>query len=137
MIITLKKNTPQPEIGRLIQNFENQGVQVNMISGANYNVFGLVGDTAKLDERRIMANEWVEDVTRIAAPYKLANRMFHPQDSVIDVSGVKVGGQEKIVVIGGPCSVEGEAMICDIAQQVKDAGGVMLRGGAYKPRTSP
>lgn len=137
MIITLKKNTPQPEIDRLIQNFEKQGVQVNMISGANYNVFGLVGDTAKLDERRIMANEWVEDVTRIAAPYKLANRMFHPQDSVIDVSGVKVGGQEKIVVIGGPCSVEGEAMICDIAQQVKDAGGVMLRGGAYKPRTSP
>ena len=137
MIITLKKNTPQPEIDRLIQNFEKQGVQVNMISGANYNVFGLVGDTAKLDERRIMANEWVEDVTRIAAPYKLANRMFHPQDSVIDVSGVKVGGQEKIVVIGGPCSVEGEAMICDIAQQVKDAGGGMLRGGAYKPRTSP
>ncbi|RGR75034.1 3-deoxy-7-phosphoheptulonate synthase [Holdemania filiformis] len=137
MIITLKKNTPQPEIDRLIQNFEKQGVQVNMISGANYNVFGLVGDTAKLDERRIMANEWVEDVTRIAAPYKLANRMFHPQDSVIDVSGVKVGGQEKIVVIGGPCSVEGEEMICDIAQQVKDAGGVMLRGGAYKPRTSP
>ena len=137
MIITLKKNTPQPEIDRLISNFEKQGVQVNMISGANYNVFGLVGDTAKLDERRIMANEWVEDVTRIAAPYKLANRMFHPQDSVIDVSGVKVGGQEKIVVIGGPCSVEGEEMICDIAQQVKDAGGVMLRGGAYKPRTSP
>ena len=137
MIITLKKNTPQPEIDRLIQNFEKQGVQVNMISGANYNVFGLVGDTAKLDERRIMANEWVEDVTRIAAPYKLANRMFHPEDSVIDVSGVKAGGQEKIVVIGGPCSVEGEAMICDIAQQVKDAGGVMLRGGAYKPRTSP
>ena len=137
MIITLKKNTPQPEIDRLIQNFEKQGVQVNMISGANYNVFGLVGDTAKLDERRIMANEWVEDVTRIAAPYKLANRMFHPEDSVIDVSSVKVGGQEKIVVIGGPCSVEGEAMICDIAQQVKDAGGVMLRGGAYKPRTSP
>ena len=131
MIITLKKNTPQPEIDRLIQNFEKQGVQVNMISGANYNVFGLVGDTAKLDERRIMANEWVEDVTRIAAPYKLANRMFHPEDTVVDVAGVK------IVVIGGPCSVEGEAMICDIAQQVKDAGGVMLRGGAYKPRTSP
>ena len=80
MIITLKKNTPQPEIDRLIQNFEKQGVQVNMISGANYNVFGLVGDTAKLDERRIMANEWVEDVTRIAAPYKLANRMFHLGD---------------------------------------------------------
>ena len=137
MIITLKKNTPQPEIDRLIKNFEKQGVQVNMISGANYNVFGLVGDTAKLDERRIMANEWVEEVTRIAAPYKLANRMFHPEDSVINVSGVKVGGHEKIVVIGGPCSVEGETMICDIAQEVKDAGGVMLRGGAYKPRTSP
>ena len=139
MIITLKKNTPQPEMSRLIQNFEKQGVQVNMISGANYNVFGLVGDTAKLDERRIMANEWVED-HRIAAPYKLANRIVPSgrlRQSTPAASGSVLARRRSVVIWGGPCSVEGEAMICDIAQQVKDAGGVMLRGGAYKPRTSP
>ena len=74
---------------------------------------------------------------RIAAPYKKANRLFHPLDSVIDVDGIKVGGKEKIVVIGGPCSVEGEESVMRIAKAVKEAGGCMLRGGAYKPRTSP
>lgn len=137
MIITLKKETPQPEIDRLIHSLESQGVQVNMISGTHYNVFGLVGDTARVDEKRLLANDWVDEVTRIAAPYKLANRMFHPQDSVIDVSGVKVGGNEKIAVIAGPCSVEGQDSVCEIARAVKEAGASMLRGGAYKPRTSP
>ena len=108
-----------------------------MISGTHYNVFGLVGDTARVDEKRLLANDWVDEVTRIAAPYKLANRMFHPQDSVIDVSGVKVGGNEKIAVIAGPCSVEGQDSVCEIARAVKEAGASMLRGGAYKPRTSP
>ena len=137
MIITLKKETPQLEIDRLIHSLESQGVQVNMISGTHYNVFGLVGDTARVDEKRLLANDWVDEVTRIAAPYKLANRMFHPQDSVIDVSGVKVGGNEKIAVIAGPCSVEGQDSVCEIARAVKEAGASMLRGGAYKPRTSP
>ena len=90
-----EKETPQPEIDRLIHSLESQGVQVNMISGTHYNVFGLVGDTARVDEKRLLANDWVDEVTRIAAPYKLANRMFHPQDSVIDVSGVKVGEETK------------------------------------------
>lgn len=85
----------------------------------------------------ITANPYVENVKRIAAPYKKANRLFHPLDSVIDVDGIKVGGKEKIVVIGGPCSVEGEESIMRIAKEVKEAGGCMLRGGAYKPRTSP
>ena len=137
MIITLKKETPQPEIDRLIHSLESQGVQVNMISGTHYNVFGRVGDTARVDEKRLLANDWVDEVTRIAAPYKLANRMFHPQDSVIDVSGVKVGGNEKIAVIAGPCSVEGQDSVCEIARAVREAGASMLRGGAYKPRTSP
>ena len=79
----------------------------------------------------------MDHVSRIAAPYKKANRLFHPEDSVIDVGGVKVGGREKVVVIGGPCSVEGEEQIMTIAKAVKDAGCAMLRGGAYKPRTSP
>lgn len=76
-------------------------------------------------------------MTRIGAPYKKVNRLFHLEDSVVDVAGVKIGGKEKVVVIGGPCSVEGKEEICDLAQKVKDAGADMLRGGAYKPRTSP
>ena len=137
MIITLKKNTPNQEVDHLIQQFESQNLKVSLITGENYNVFGLVGDTAQLDERRILANEWVENVQRIAAPYKMANRMFHHEDSIIDVGGIKVGGQEPIVIIGGPCSVEGREMMEEIAVDVKNAGGSMLRGGAYKPRTSP
>ncbi|MCI5773987.1 MAG: 3-deoxy-7-phosphoheptulonate synthase [Erysipelotrichaceae bacterium] len=137
MIITLKKDAPKQEVEKLIKQFENQGLKVNLITGENYNVFGLVGDTAKIDERRIQANEWVANVQRIAAPYKLANRMFHPEDSIIEVDGIKIGGHEPIVVMAGPCSVEGKSMIEKLALEVKQAGAKMLRGGAYKPRTSP
>ena len=137
MIITVKKEAPQQEIDKLIQGFEKRGLQVTLIHGDNYNVFGLVGDTAGLDDKTIRANPFVEEVTRIAAPYKKANRLFHPQDSVIDVAGIKIGGNEKIVVIGGPCSIEGANETLEIAEAVKDAGADMLRGGAYKPRTSP
>lgn len=137
MIITCKKDAPQQEVSKIVHAFESQGLQVNIIHGANYNVFGIVGDTHVVDEKRLMSNPWVENVTRVAAPYKKVNRFFHPEDSVIDVDGIKVGGKEKIVVIGGPCSVEGVDMMCSLAQDVKDAGGVMMRGGAYKPRTSP
>ncbi len=137
MIITCKKGAPQHEIDKIIKEFSDIGLEVNLIRGENYNVFGLVGDTTVIDEKIIRANPWIEDVTRIAAPYKKVNRLFHPEDSIIDVAGIKIGGKEKIVVIGGPCSVEGKEEICDIAQKVKEAGGTMLRGGAYKPRTSP
>lgn len=136
MIITLKKEAPKQEVDKLLKKFENMDLQVTLIQGANYNVFGLVGDTSKLDEKSVLANPIVFNVQRVAEPYKLANRMFHPEDTVVDVNGIKVGGN-KIVMIAGPCSVEGENQICRIAQQVKDAGACMLRGGAYKPRTSP
>ncbi|MGN1343325.1 MAG: 3-deoxy-7-phosphoheptulonate synthase [Traorella sp.] len=137
MIITCKKGAPQVEIDKILQEFKEKGLEVNLITGANYNVFGIVGDTTIVDDKRLMSNPWVENVTRVAAPYKKVNRLFHPEDSIIDVSGIKVGGNEKVVVIGGPCSVEGLDQICDLAQDVKDAGACMLRGGAYKPRTSP
>ena len=137
MIITCKKGAPQNEIDKIIKEFSDKGLEVNLIRGENYNVFGLVGDTTIIDEKSIRANPWIEDVTRIAAPYKKVNRLFHPEDSVIDVAGIKIGGKEKIVVIGVPCSVEGKEEICHLAQKVKEAGGTMLRGGAYKPRTSP
>ena len=137
MIITLKKDIPLSEVERIVESYEKKGFQVNNSRGSNYHILGLIGDTTSLDEKIIKANPWIEDVTRIAAPYKKANRLFHPEDTVVDVAGIKIGGKENIVVIGGPCSVEGEESICHIAQEVKAAGGMMLRGGAYKPRTSP
>ncbi|MEF2783686.1 MAG: 3-deoxy-7-phosphoheptulonate synthase, partial [Clostridium sp.] len=137
MIITLKKHAPKDEVDKLIKNFESKGLSVTLIQGDNYNVFGLVGDTSKIDERLIKAHPFVENVNRIAAPYKKANRLFHPSDTIIDVNGIKIGGNEKIIIIGGPCSVESEEQILKIAKEVKEAGGDMIRGGAYKPRTSP
>lgn len=137
MIITLKKDAPEQEVAKIRANFESKGLRVNMILGEDFNVFGLVGDTAHLDERDILANEWVENVQRVSAPYKLANRMFHPQDTIVNVAGIPIGGKEPVVIMGGPCSVEGEEQVVRIAKEVRDAGGCILRGGAYKPRTSP
>ena len=137
MIITMKKDTPKSEVEKLIGGIEKKGLKVTKIEGANYDVFGLVGDTTIIDEKVIAANPFVDNVQRVAAPYKKANRLFHPADTVVDVCGVKVGGQEDIVVIGGPCSVETKDVLFEIAGKVKEAGGKMLRGGAYKPRTSP
>ena len=137
MIISTKRGTPAAELEKIIHEFEAKGLSVTMIRGTDYNVFGLVGDTTILDEKQIRANPYVENVQRVSEPYKKANRLFHEADSIIDVAGVKVGGHEKIVVIGGPCSVEGEQPTIDVAKKVKAAGGTILRGGAYKPRTSP
>ena len=136
MIITLKKTAPEKEVNELIDLLESRGLKITKIVGENYDVFGLVGDTASLDERSILANPIVFNVQRVAQPYKLANRMFHPEDTIVDVNGIKIGGQ-KIVMIAGPCAVEGEEAICSVAGKVLEAGADMLRGGAYKPRTSP
>lgn len=137
MIITMKKTTPKKEIDALMGRLEARGLKIHSSIGENYNVFGLVGDTSLIDPKQIEANPYVESVVRVAAPYKKANRVFHPEDSIIDVGGIKVGGMEDIVVIGGPCSIEGREATLNIAKEVKEAGGCMLRGGAYKPRTSP
>lgn len=136
MIITLKKEAQQEKIDQLIHRFENMGLQVTVIYGENYNVFGLVGDTSKVDEKNVMANPIVANVQRVDEPYKLVNRKFHPEDTIIDVNGIPIGGK-KIVMIAGPCSVEGKEQITRIAKEVKACGADMLRGGAYKPRTSP
>ena len=137
MIISTKRGTPQEELQKIISEFESQGLEVTLIRGTDYNVFGLVGDTTKLDERSILANPWVDNVTRVSAPYKRANRLFHPADSVIDCGGVKIGGKEKIAVMAGPCSIESEEQALRIASSVKAGGATLFRGGAYKPRTSP
>ena len=137
MIISTKKGTPKEELEKIVDKFEKQGLDVTLITGKDYNVFGLVGDTTKIDERDVLANPWIDNVTRVSAPYKRANRLFHPADSVIDCGGVKIGGKEKIAVMAGPCSIESEEQITYCAQRVKAAGASLLRGGAFKPRTSP
>lgn len=137
MIISTKLGTPKEELEKLVGSFEGQGIRVSVITGTDYTVIGLVGDTTRLDEKRIRANPYVDNVQRVSEPYKLANRLFHHEDSVISVRGIPVGGKEKLAVIGGPCSVEGKEQIVEVAKSVKAAGGHMLRGGAYKPRTSP
>lgn len=137
MIITIKSDTPKKELDDFIKSLEKQNLKVFDIVGTQKKVLGLVGDTSAIDEREFFVFPWVEDVNRISAPYKKANRQFHPQDTIIDVNGIKIGGGEKIVIIAGPCSVESEEQIFEIAEGIKKAGAVMLRGGAYKPRTSP
>lgn len=137
MIISTKKGTPQQEIDKIVAEIEKKGLSVTLIRGTDYNVFGVVGDTTILDEKVIAANPYVENVSRIAAPYKKANRLFHEEDTVVEVGDIKIGGREKIAVIGGPCSVEGRESLLNIAREVKEAGASLLRGGAYKPRTSP
>lgn len=137
MIISTKKGTPQVELDRIIDNFEKQGLSVTLIRGEDYNVFGLVGDTTKIAEKDVLANPWVDNVTRVSAPYKRANRLFHPEDTVIDVRGVQVGATAPVTVMAGPCSIEGAEHTMRMAQLVKAGGATMLRGGAYKPRTSP
>lgn len=137
MIVTVKKDSEKSEIERLKKQLSEKGVEINYSEGESYIVMGLVGDTTELDINWIKGFTCVQDVNRVQAPYKKASRMFHPEDSIIDVSGIKIGGKEKIVVIGGPCAVEGKEQIKRIAKEVKEAKGDMLRGGAYKPRTSP
>lgn len=137
MVITLKQNPPQTDLEILHKALTDAGCRIHACIGDVYTVYGIEGDTSKLDEKTIRANKAVKDVIRIVAQYKLANRLFHPEDTVIDVAGIKIGGSEPLVMIGGPCSVESKDMICSAAKEVKANGGHMLRGGAYKPRTSP
>ena len=137
MIITMKKQSSQQDISSMKERLEAKGLKIHESIGENYNVFGVVGDTSCIDPKQIEANPMVDSVVRVSSPYKKASRMFHPEDTIVDVNGIKIGGNEKIVVIGGPCSVEGEEMMISVAEKVKDAGACMLRGGAYKPRTSP
>ncbi len=137
MIISMKKGCPQSEIQKMEEFIRSKGCEVHLSQGKDYTILGLVGDTTAIDPNSILAHHWVDEVRRISAPYKKANRLFHPEDTVVDVAGVKVGGKEKIVIIGGPCSIETHDNTISIADKVKAAGGNMLRGGAYKPRTSP
>lgn len=136
MIIVMKQNAPLTAVENLEIELNNRGFKVSRNQGESKVVLGLIGDTFKLDERDFLGNEWVEKVMRVQEPYKRASRSFHPQNSIIDVSGVKVGGK-KLVVMAGPCSIETPEQIHTVAQAVKNSGASLLRGGAFKPRTSP
>ena len=136
MIVIVKDSARPEQIEKLKENFESMGLQVHFSKGMNTTLLGLVGDTTSVEIGKIASLDIVEEVKRIQEPYKKANRKFHPEDSVVDVNGVKIGGGS-FQVIAGPCSVETPEQICLVAEEVKKAGAGLLRGGAFKPRTSP
>lgn len=136
MIVTVKQGSNPQQVKRLTSWIKSLGLDVHVSEGEKSTVIGLVGDTSKVDIDLIRSLDIVEAVTRIQEPYKNANRKFHPEDSIIDVSGVKFGGKH-FQMIAGPCSVESEQQVIGIAEAVKASGATMLRGGAFKPRTSP
>ncbi|WP_394980548.1 3-deoxy-7-phosphoheptulonate synthase [Candidatus Allofournierella excrementavium] len=136
MIIILKQHADQQAVRDLCRELEGRGLSIHESQGAETHILGLVGDTKSIAESWLRASPVVEDVRRVSEPYKKANRKFHPEDTVVDVSGVKVGGGS-FAVIAGPCSVESESQIETVAAAVQTAGAKLLRGGAFKPRTSP
>ncbi len=137
MIIIIKPNTKKELVTGFISDLEKTpGLQAHLVDGLHTTIIGLVGDTSRVDIDSLRTNTIVEEVKRVQEPFKNANRKFHPDDTVVNVGGLKIGGGH-FQVISGPCSVECEEQICEIAQRVKTAGSAMLRGGAFKPRTSP
>lgn len=136
MIIILKDNAEEKQIDELVEWVSGFGVKTNLVHGVHQRIIGLIGDTTRIDMESIQAKDIVEQVKRVQEPYKNANRRFHPDDTVIEVRGRKLGGNT-LNVIAGPCSVETEDQIINTAIAVKEAGATMLRGGAFKPRTSP
>lgn len=136
MIVILKTQAREDRVKGLIADFEKQNLQVHVSQGENSTILGLVGDTAHLDVNQLLANDAVADVRRISEPYKAANRRFHPHDTVIEVCGRKIGAGY-FSVIAGPCSVETKEQMELVGASVKQSGAAFLRGGAFKPRTSP
>ena len=136
MVIILKKGVDATQVENLKALLTSHHITPRVTAGTLKTIIGCVGDITHIDPGLIEALDGVESVQRIQEPYKAANRKFHPEDSVVDCSGVKVGGGH-FAVIAGPCSVEGEDQLVGIAKAVKAAGATMLRGGAFKPRTSP
>ena len=136
MIAVLKSGTSQKQIDNLTNWLLSQGVETHISYGKEHTIIGLVGDTSKIDAELLGSLEIVDSVKRITEPFKNANRKFHPDNSVINVGNTSVGG-DQFTIIAGPCSVESEEQVMEIAKAVKAAGATMLRGGAFKPRTSP
>lgn len=136
MIIKVRIGSTEEEVEKLLETIKRWPVKIHQSQGIEHLLLGLIGDTNSVDPTMILAHDIVEDVVRIAEPYKQANRRFHEQDTVVQAGDVAIGGDE-FVTIAGPCAVESREQILAVAKAVKNAGAAMLRGGAYKPRTSP
>ena len=136
MVIVLKPGTSKENVERVENMVRARGLDVHTIIGEDLTIIGCIGDTVRIDPRLFEVDKSVEKVMHVQEPYKLVNRAFHPEDTIVDVSGVKVGGSH-LALIAGPCSVESEEQVIGIAKAAKAAGANMLRGGAFKPRTSP
>lgn len=136
MIVVLKPRTTEENIARVEHMIRERGLDTHTIRGEDLTIIGCIGDTTAVDPKLFEVDSSVERVMHVQEPYKLANRAFHPEDSVIDVSGVKIGGAH-LALIAGPCSVESFDQVLEIARAAKTSGANLLRGGAFKPRTSP
>ncbi len=136
MIIKMKKDAEWKEIEKIMDILKKKGLGVNDINGEEYRIIGVIGDTSRMDIGNIEGLPGVETVTRIQEPFKKANRVLKNEDTVIDVNGLKIGG-DNFTIMAGPCSVETRDQIIEVAEKVKVAGAQVLRGGAFKPRTSP
>ena len=136
MIIVLKPHTSEENIRRVESLVKSRGLDTHISRGAEMTIIGCIGDTTRIDPRLFEVDQSVDRVMQIQEPYKLANRAFHPEDSVVDVSGVKIGGGH-MGLIAGPCSVESFDQVLAVARAAKASGANLLRGGAFKPRTSP
>lgn len=136
MIILLKKNSPREKIDELLNRFHKLNIKTQEIHGVHESIIGLIGDTSALDPEDYKSMDIVASVKRIQEPYKKANRKFHPDDTIVDVCGRKIGGGH-FQVIAGPCSVESREQMIGVAKAVKESGAGLMRGGAFKPRTSP
>lgn len=136
MIIVFRPHTPEKDIEEIRKRVLMLGCQVHESKGVNYHIMGLVGETSNIDPDYLKANPIVEKLIRVQEPYKMVNRLFHPEDTAITVRGQSIGGGN-FSVIAGPCSVESEEQIVGIAEEVKKSGAGFLRGGAFKPRSSP
>ena len=136
MIIVLKPRTRQKEIDHVVNLIKSKGLDTHIVEGAEMTIIGCIGDTTRIDSKLFEVNPFVDKVMHVQEPYKLANRAFHPEESVVDVSGVRVGGGS-LAMIAGPCSVESTEQVLDIARAANASGANLRRGGAYKPRTSP
>ena len=136
MIIVLKQGTPKQEIDQLTNMLVGRGLNVNPMFGSDLTILGLIGDTSQVDPAQVESFRCVERIMKVAEPFKKANRMFHPGPSVVNIGQAEVGGK-RLAVMAGPCSVESREQITYVAREVQKAGATVLRGGAFKPRTSP
>ena len=136
MIIVVKKDYEKKQFDNLVKWVKMQGLEIDLSVGADSTVLGLIGDTSKIDMDLVQSMDIVDTVKRIQDPFKCVNRKFHPDDTIVDIGGHKFGGKH-FQMIAGPCSVESEKQLIGIAKAVKEAGATLLRGGAFKPRTSP